>query len=116
MKISKLTFDEKAKKDILNLYGKTLDDEDYLVEKENLKQRVTEHSNGDVSATRSFRPIKLVFYAAFASKIKALFSRSAFICLDMESVMSLGGSMAFSSTRVTLTPHLSVASSRTLRS
>jgi len=40
MKISKLTFDEKAKKDILNLYGKTLDDEDYLVEKENLKQRV----------------------------------------------------------------------------
>ena len=40
MKISGLAFDDKTKKDILDLYGKTLDDEEYIVEKENLKQRV----------------------------------------------------------------------------
>jgi len=40
MKISKLTFDEESKKDVLELYGKTLDEEDFIVEKDNLKQRV----------------------------------------------------------------------------
>ena len=47
-----------------------------------------------------------------ASRIRARFSRSAFICLDIASVMSAGGSMRWISTRVTLTPHLSVASSK----
>jgi len=40
MNISELTFDEESKKDILELYGKTLDDEGFIVEKDNLKQRV----------------------------------------------------------------------------
>lgn len=40
MKISELTFDEDSKKDVLELYGKTLDDEGFIVEKENLNQRV----------------------------------------------------------------------------
>ncbi len=39
---------------------------------ENLKQRVKEHKSARVSATKTFFPIKLVFYAAFKSKLKAL--------------------------------------------
>lgn len=37
-----------------------------------LKSRVEEHLGGNVSRTKQSRPVKLVFYAAFASKIKAL--------------------------------------------
>ena len=40
MKIGNLVFDESTKKDILDLYGKTTDEEGFIVEKENLKQRV----------------------------------------------------------------------------
>lgn len=39
---------------------------------ENLKQRFTDHQRGIVKATKDFRPIKLIFYAAFTSKEKAL--------------------------------------------
>ena len=42
--------------------------------------------------------------------------RSARICFSIESLMDAGGSMALSSTRLTRTPHLPVASSRTPRS
>lgn len=40
MKLSNLHFDESAKKDILELYDKTLDEEGFIVEKENIRQRV----------------------------------------------------------------------------
>lgn len=40
MKISNITFDKSAKKDILKLYGKTIDDEGFIVEEDNKKQRV----------------------------------------------------------------------------
>lgn len=40
MKISNITFDKSAKKDILKLYGKTIDDESFIVEEDNKKQRV----------------------------------------------------------------------------
>ena len=40
MKISNITFDEETKKDILELYGKSTDDEGFIVEKENTLQRV----------------------------------------------------------------------------
>jgi len=40
MKIGTLSFDEDVKEDILDLYGKTVDDEGFIVEKESLKQRV----------------------------------------------------------------------------
>lgn len=40
MKISPLTFNKDVKEDVLELFGKTVDDEGYIVEKENLKQRV----------------------------------------------------------------------------
>jgi len=39
---------------------------------ENLKQRISEHQNGQVSHTKNLRPIKLVYYSAFLSKKKAL--------------------------------------------
>lgn len=38
----------------------------------NLDNRVKAHQNGQVSATRNLRPVKLVFYCAFITKQKAL--------------------------------------------
>ena len=49
-------------------------------------------------------------------RIAARFSRSAFICRVMALTMSAGGRMSFSSTRVILTPHASVAWSTTTSS
>ena len=46
----------------------------------------------------------------------ARFSRSALICFSIDSWMDGGGSIALSSTRATLRPHLPVASSSTPRS
>ncbi len=46
----------------------------------------------------------------------ARFSRSARICFSIASMTLLGGSMALISTRVTRSPHLPEASSRTPRS
>ena len=40
MKIGTLSFDKQVKTDILDLYGKTIDEEGFIVEKENLKQKV----------------------------------------------------------------------------
>ena len=45
----------------------------------------------------------------------ARLSRSAFIWRDIASVMSAGGSIFWTSTRVTLTPQVLVASSSTFR-
>ena len=40
MKLSQITFSESSREDILDLYGKTVDDEGFIVEKQNLNQRV----------------------------------------------------------------------------
>lgn len=40
MKLSSLRFDDDTKKDILDLYGKTTDEEGFIVEKENVRQKV----------------------------------------------------------------------------
>jgi len=40
MKISILSFDESAKEQILDLYGKTVDEDGFIVEKDSPKQRV----------------------------------------------------------------------------
>jgi len=40
MKLSQVTFSESAREDILDLYEKTVDDEGFIVEKQNLNQRV----------------------------------------------------------------------------
>lgn len=40
MKLSQITFNESARKDILELYGKSTDDEGFIVEKDNPSQRV----------------------------------------------------------------------------
>ncbi|MBI2036415.1 GIY-YIG nuclease family protein [Candidatus Microgenomates bacterium] len=37
-----------------------------------LKKRLKDHENGIVLSTKNLRPLSLVFYAAFRSKIKAL--------------------------------------------
>ncbi|MBI2007358.1 MAG: GIY-YIG nuclease family protein [Candidatus Blackburnbacteria bacterium] len=37
-----------------------------------LKNRIKDHQGSNVSSTKNLRPFKLVFYAAFDSKIKAL--------------------------------------------
>jgi len=39
---------------------------------DNLRQRYKEHVIGQVESTKNLNPIKLVFYAAFSSKRKAL--------------------------------------------
>ncbi|MDP7180714.1 MAG: hypothetical protein QF824_05590 [Candidatus Woesearchaeota archaeon] len=40
MKISDVTFSKEAREDVLELYGKTIDKEGFIVEKENMDQRV----------------------------------------------------------------------------
>ena len=63
----------------------------------------------------SFSPSARVMAACFspsASRMEARFSRSAFICFSMAWRISAGGSIFFSSTRFTLIPQRSVASSR----
>lgn len=40
MKISNITFSKDAREDILDLFGKTVDDEGYIVEKDSIEQRV----------------------------------------------------------------------------
>jgi len=38
----------------------------------NLKQRIKEHQSGILPSTKNLRPVKLVFYAAFETKKKAI--------------------------------------------
>lgn len=38
----------------------------------NLKGRFRVHNQGSVSSTKNLRPLKLLFYAAFISKLKAI--------------------------------------------
>ncbi len=40
MKISNVTFSKDAREDILDLFGKTVDEEGYIIEKDNPEQRV----------------------------------------------------------------------------
>ena len=53
---------------ILQLRDKTY----YHGSAEDLKERLRDHKHGLVSSTKNLRPVKLVFYAAFVSKAKAL--------------------------------------------
>ncbi|OHA67164.1 MAG: excinuclease ABC subunit C [Candidatus Wildermuthbacteria bacterium RIFCSPHIGHO2_02_FULL_47_12] len=45
----------------------------YIGYTNSLKQRFEEHNNGRSSATKPFRPYKLIFYEAFLSKQDAKF-------------------------------------------
>ena len=51
-------------------------------------------------------------FSPSARRMASRFSRSAFICFSMACWMAAGGVMFFTSTRFTLMPHASVASSR----
>ncbi len=53
---------------VLRLKDKTY----YHGSAKDLKKRIKDHENGNVESTKNLRPIKLVFYAAFSSKEKAL--------------------------------------------
>ncbi|MBI4089713.1 MAG: GIY-YIG nuclease family protein [Candidatus Levybacteria bacterium] len=53
---------------ILKLKNKTY----YHGSSNNLKQRLSEHQNGNVSSTKNLRPFKLIFYAAFSTKKKSI--------------------------------------------
>lgn len=53
---------------ILRLKDKTF----YIGYSSDLKQRVTAHQKGDISQTKNLRPLKLDYYSAFVSKLKAL--------------------------------------------
>ncbi len=44
----------------------------YAGHSKNLKDRLTEHKEGKVSATKSFGPVTLVYYSAFQTKEKAI--------------------------------------------
>jgi putative endonuclease len=44
----------------------------YMGFSSDLQKRVEEHKQGRVSQTKNLLPLKLVYYSAFASKIKAL--------------------------------------------
>jgi len=48
MKISEITFTREAQEDILDLYGKSLDEEGFIVEKENQNQRVLTPSGEEI--------------------------------------------------------------------
>ena len=48
MKISQITFDESAKRDILELYGKTVDEEGFIVENEDTSQKVLTHLGEEI--------------------------------------------------------------------
>ena len=49
-----------------------LNDTFYIGYSSDVKQRVKDHRQGKVPRTRNYIPLKLVFYAAFVSKKKAL--------------------------------------------
>ncbi len=44
----------------------------YAGHSEDLKRRMTDHKNGKVMFTKRFRPLELVFYAAFKNKDNAI--------------------------------------------
>ncbi|QQG44416.1 MAG: GIY-YIG nuclease family protein [Candidatus Roizmanbacteria bacterium] len=44
----------------------------YIGFSDNLKQRIEDHNNGKVSSTKDRRPLKLIYYEACLSKLKAL--------------------------------------------
>jgi putative endonuclease len=44
----------------------------YIGFSSNLKRRIEAHKKGNISHTKNFRPLTLVFYAAFKNKLKAL--------------------------------------------
>jgi len=44
----------------------------YTGSTKDIKNRIAKHNKGDVLATKGKRPIRLVFYCAFASKEKAI--------------------------------------------
>lgn len=72
---------------ILKLINKTY----YIGYSADLKKRIKEHIEGRVSWTKNLKPLKLVFYAAFSSKKKAL---------DFEKYLKTNSGFAFRNKRL----------------
>ena len=51
MKLSELTFNETAKKDLLDLFGKSVDKEGFIIEKEKPEQRVLTPKGEEIHIT-----------------------------------------------------------------
>jgi putative endonuclease len=64
---------------------------DYIGFSADLKQRVREHEQGKVLATKKFIPVKLIYYSAFVSKKKAL---------DFEKYLKTASGFAFRNKRL----------------
>lgn len=62
------------------------DDSLYIGFSSNLRNRIEEHKKGNIDQTKNLRPIKLIHYSAFSSKIKAL---------RFESYLKTGSGFAF---------------------
>ena len=62
----------------------------YIGFSSDLKNRIKEHQGGNVLRTKNLRPVKLVFYAAFVSKKKAL---------QFEKYLKSGSGRAFANRR-----------------
>ncbi|PIU89157.1 hypothetical protein COS64_01030 [archaeon CG06_land_8_20_14_3_00_37_11] len=76
MKLSNITFDEsiEVKKDILDLYGKTIDDEGFIVEKENISQKVL---------TPKGEEIRIDEWAGITKGSEAFVKKDAFSLLEL---------------------------------
>lgn len=58
---------------------------------DDLKERIKDHQSGIVESTKNLRSVKLVFYAAFSTKKKAL---------DFESYLKTSSGFAFRNKRL----------------
>lgn len=67
---------------ILQLRNKTY----YIGFSSDLRSRIENHQKGLVPQTKNFRPLKLIYYSAFALKLKAL---------HFESYLKTGSGFAF---------------------
>ena len=70
---------------------KCSDNSYYVGSSDNLKNRVAYHNKGSVDSTAIRRPVKIVWYCCFESKIKAL---------QFEKYLKKGSGFAFSRKRL----------------
>jgi len=74
MRLSDITFSKSVREDILELYGKTIDDEGFIVEKENNSQRVL---------TPAGEEIRVEEWAGIRKGSEAFIKNDAFSLIDL---------------------------------
>jgi len=63
----------------------------YTGHTDNLVERIRRHNKGDVPHTKKFRPVELVYYSAFKTKVKAS---------EVEKYLKSGSGIAFRNKRL----------------